>query len=146
MLVHPNMILLSSFTLPHVLYDMLYDTKRGWAIYLGELSLMKIIWAVTWFLFKIKSLQLWFKRAVSLYLLCISYSLLFWNTLELFYNPTINPGYTLLENVCLRLTWHMWWIWRYFYACLWQLSLSVICSFMSFLMQRYIVWDVFVMG
>ncbi len=45
------------------------------------------------------------------------------------------------------MTWHLhnhdtfiimtWQIWRFFYACLWQLSLSVIRSVMSFLMQRW---------
>ncbi len=47
-------------------------------------------------------------------------------------------GNTLLEGVCVSLTRHMSWIWRRIYACLWQLSLSVILSVMSFLMlQRW---------
>jgi len=44
-------------------------------------------------------------------------------------------GNTLLEGVCIRLTWHMLWIWRRSYACFWQLSLSVIRSVMTFLRQ-----------
>jgi len=37
---------------------------------------------------------------------------------------------TLLEGVCIRRIW----IWRKFYACLWQLSLSVIRSTLTILM------------
>jgi len=53
-------------------------------------------------------------------------------------------GNTLLEGVCIRLAWllhnhdmtHV--IWRRFHACLWQLSLSVIRSMMTFLMQIWL--------
>ncbi len=50
-------------------------------------------------------------------------------------------GNTLLEGVC-KMTWHNITCHEYegFYACLWQLSLSVIRSVISFLMQRYIIW------
>jgi len=53
-------------------------------------------------------------------------------------------GNTLFEGVCIRLTWHIHnhdmthvMNMKVFYACLWQLSLSVIHSVMSFLMQRW---------
>jgi len=55
-------------------------------------------------------------------------------------------GNTLLEGVSIRLTWHMSWIWRRVYACLW-LSLSVIRSIMTFfnanvtLFEMSLLWD-----
>jgi len=50
-------------------------------------------------------------------------------------------GNTLLEGVCICLdtfitmTWHMSWILRRVYVCLWHLSLSVFRSIMTFWMQ-----------